>query len=376
MISGIPALTGLRGIAALWVFVFHVSGKLLRLGPEAHAVGSLFGAGGFLGVDLFFVLSGFVLALNYSSVGIHRSASSYAGFLWKRIARIYPVHQTALALAVILVVAFAAFDSVFVPASRLALTGLLKSLTLTQAWSIPVERTWNAVSWSISCEWAAYLAFPWIVWAANRLRSGLGIFAIVIALFAALAYAVLSGPYATTMEYALQRIAVEFTAGVLLYRARELRNFPMGPRGDWIAMASLAILIVGGNLLATRASSCLALVYMPIFACGVVYGLASGTGLFCRALSCRAALAAGLISYAFYMVHSLILGAAGRVLVLIGKAADPPMFVTAMVMAALVSTALAAAIYAWIETPARRIMVRWSGDVAGTSSRELPSRGH
>jgi peptidoglycan/LPS O-acetylase OafA/YrhL len=52
------------------------------------------------------------------------------------------------------------------------------------------------------------------------------------------------------------------------------------------------------------------------------------------------------------------------------------MFVTAMVMAALVSTALAAAIYAWIETPARRIMVRWSGDVAGTSSRELPSRGH
>ena len=77
------SLTGLRGVAALWVLWYHACDAART--PQ-------FGFGGYLGVDIFFVLSGFVLAYNYAGVRL-----TYAGFLWKRLARIYPVNLVTLA---------------------------------------------------------------------------------------------------------------------------------------------------------------------------------------------------------------------------------------------------------------------------------------
>jgi peptidoglycan/LPS O-acetylase OafA/YrhL len=372
--TDIPALTGLRGIAALWVFIFHAEATFNQLGAVASKTMLVLGAAGFLGVDLFFVLSGFVLALNYSAESTHRSLATWFEFLWKRIARVYPVHLVALALVVVLTTLFTAFDSVFLPASRLTLGGLIKSLLLTHGWSIPIAKTWNTVSWSISCEWAAYLAFPLVALAASRVRSALGTCAVIVGLFALLSGYILNSNYASSMSYGLPRIAAEFTAGVLLYRLWELRELVKGARGDWIAFIALVILIAGGSQLVARANTYIGMVYMPIFVCGVVYGLASGNGLFCRILSSRAAQWGGHVSYAFYMVHGLILGVASRVLMEWGKMSSTSWAVAFAVISVVVTALVATAIYVWIETPARRAMVGWFDRVTGKSLRTLAAR--
>ena len=72
----IGALTGLRGIAALWVFFVHVAGAMHGGSPELSAVLAFLGKAGYLGVDIFFVLSGFVLALNYAEAGVQHVVSA------------------------------------------------------------------------------------------------------------------------------------------------------------------------------------------------------------------------------------------------------------------------------------------------------------
>jgi peptidoglycan/LPS O-acetylase OafA/YrhL len=172
----------------------------------------------------------------------------------------------------------------------------------------------------------------------------------------------------------MPRIAAEFTAGVMLHRLWELQEFPRGPRGDWIAIGSLLILIVGGNLLAIHIHVYLAVVYLPIFACGVIYGLASGTGIVCRVLSTGAAQWGGHVSYAFYMVHMLVLGVASRMLISHEKAASTPWVIAAVLIALLATTAVASAIHAAVETPARRGMVQWFSRVTGKASQEMLAR--
>jgi peptidoglycan/LPS O-acetylase OafA/YrhL len=115
--------------------------------------------------------TGGVPRCNYGRDDLLGQPQKYGHFLWKRLARIYPVHLAALVLLAGLLLAFAAAGHRFLPASRLTVEGLVKSLTLTHAWAIPIAKTWNTVSWSISCEWAAYLCFPVIAAFSKRLHS-------------------------------------------------------------------------------------------------------------------------------------------------------------------------------------------------------------
>src|SRR5215472_15992241 len=84
--DGLPSLTGLRGVAAVVVVLYHA--QILRTGVR---VGSGI-ARGYLAVDLFFLLSGFVLAHVY---GARIAASPWreiGPFFWARFAKIYPIH--------------------------------------------------------------------------------------------------------------------------------------------------------------------------------------------------------------------------------------------------------------------------------------------
>ena len=156
----IGALTGLRGIAALWVFAYHTVYWTNQLDPATRTVFKLFSGAGYLGVDLFFVLSGFVLALNYGNAGVLSSWNAYASFLWKRIARIWPVHVVTLGLTALTLAAMAGFQMRPAHAIHMTTAGLLQSLSLTHAWTTHIGRVWNVPAWSLSAEWAAYLAFP------------------------------------------------------------------------------------------------------------------------------------------------------------------------------------------------------------------------
>lgn len=116
-----------------------------------------FFAKGYLAVDFFFVLSGFVIWLNYSQLlGQHR-LRAVPHFLWRRLARIYPLHLLILIGAIGFAVACVATGRGMPP--DYAWQSLPYHLLLIQNWGF-LPLGWNVPAWSISCELAAYLLFP------------------------------------------------------------------------------------------------------------------------------------------------------------------------------------------------------------------------
>ena len=146
----LPSLTGLRAFAALAVLVHHARTAFPQFEP-VHRLGEI----GWLGVPLFFILSGFVLMHNFDRAG------GWGDFVVRRLCRIYPLHQATLVVAL-------ALAAIFVwPIGGYLGTGfgtllnalLLHDLTVGQP---EVRQAWNGVSWSLSCEFCFYLAAPFL----------------------------------------------------------------------------------------------------------------------------------------------------------------------------------------------------------------------
>src|SRR5690349_10358782 len=153
--ADLPALTGIRGVAAWFVVLYHIRlGLAWALPPEALAVLSK----GYLAVDLFFMLSGFVLWLNYSNRLRAGGIGTAPAFLLRRIARIWPLHLVMLAGAIAFVLAVAATGRE--PSDHYPWGELPLHLLLIQNWGFTNALTWNDPAWSISCELAAYMMLP------------------------------------------------------------------------------------------------------------------------------------------------------------------------------------------------------------------------
>lgn len=150
------ALTSARGIAAWWVVLFHLRGSLEALPTMAEAVL----AKGYLAVDFFFLLSGFVLALSHGERLCDGGRAAVPDFLRRRVARIWPLHAAMLGFAVLLRLILTTSGR---PAPEFPLSELPAHLLLVQAWGFADPLRWNDPAWSISCELAAYLLFP--LWA-------------------------------------------------------------------------------------------------------------------------------------------------------------------------------------------------------------------
>src|SRR6185312_4430329 len=153
----IRSLTALRGIAALMVLGYHSTNLLF--GGFEHVPPPM--SHGNLAVDLFFLLSGFIL------MHVHQREfadgvrwENVKSFLRARFARTYPVH---LAVLLVLVPLYSARPN--------AGLGFVHSLLLTQGVWLDAP-TWNVPAWSISAEWHAYLLFPFLVmpWQGRSLR--------------------------------------------------------------------------------------------------------------------------------------------------------------------------------------------------------------
>jgi len=166
----LPALTGLRAIAAFWVLMLHYGDAVTSGWPRA--LRHLFSSG-FIGVDLFFVLSGFILSWNYLSddrslpegrrLTEGSSLTVTPKEFWRaRAARILPVYYVSLALA-LPVFLLMQFQSGITPvAIRSAIVTAATTLTLTQAWVSPFSYLWNNPGWSLSVEVFLYLSFPYV----------------------------------------------------------------------------------------------------------------------------------------------------------------------------------------------------------------------
>jgi len=149
------AIDTFRGLAAILVILFHIPDSKLLEGNQLVARG-------YMAVDFFFVLSGFVMAHSYlKKINDLPSAKSFAV---KRFKRIYPLHLFTL-------LAFAAFetarfvvDQYFVklntpPFENCDIPTLIANLTLTHSMGLFDHLSWNIPSWSISVEFYVYIAW-------------------------------------------------------------------------------------------------------------------------------------------------------------------------------------------------------------------------
>ena len=161
--ADIRPLTALRFLAAAWVVVYAFWPDL-DVGVLPHAV-----AKGYLGVEVFFVLSGFILCHVYlEAFGTKRS--DYGGFLWARLARVYPLHLFTL-FGVIALGLAATVAGMSLNANMLDWASLPANLAMVHAWGLSPEAAFNHPSWSISAEWFAYLLFPAYALIAMKLKT-------------------------------------------------------------------------------------------------------------------------------------------------------------------------------------------------------------
>ena len=330
----LPALTGLRGMAALWVILFH-----LFPGSSIPVIKH-----GYAGVDIFFLLSGFVLSHVYLRDDSLTTMQGYVRFLGVRLARIYPLHLCTL-LVLFLIVAFLPKFTVPYVHRDVQFGGseFIANLFLIQNWGFCSTPDWNGPSWSLSAEWFAYLAFPFLLIPIRRIASkpllvalALGALLGMVVLLYLAGYRVTDGVGRAGMV----RMACEFVAGCLLYAA-----FARGWRVRVVPSLLLMIVILSVGMLL---SSC-ALIMVFAFAFMVLLA-AQGHNLYAQALQLRPAMFLGEISFSLYLTHWIII----QVFNWLRKNGLPWGPTTIAIASLLVVFSLSMTTYHLIEMPARK----------------------
>jgi peptidoglycan/LPS O-acetylase OafA/YrhL len=216
--SEIRPLTGLRGIAACWVVIFHFRGN------EAEGYTGQIVKHGYLAVDIFFVLSGFVMARSYKHLFQKGFGSRhYVTFLIRRLARVWPLYAVVTLVYTLLYIG--GFGSSRIPSTRLPYL-LPLNLGMVQAWGI--GESIDRPAWSISTEFGAYLLFPLLAFLTVFSR---GIVVILVGVSAFLGLGLLaafaqprglSGPLdlaeSSNTIWPLLRCLSEFSLGLITYR--------------------------------------------------------------------------------------------------------------------------------------------------------------
>jgi peptidoglycan/LPS O-acetylase OafA/YrhL len=344
-IEPVRALTAVRGLAAWWVVVFHFRENLPDGTPDIvrHAA-----ARGYLAVDLFFILSGYVIALNYGfwfSQGAV-SMARYGRFLLLRLSRIYPLHLFILLLFLLNPVAIILLSSQHDPGD-LRPDYYVLSVVLMQGWGIVGGSAWNVPAWSISAEWLAYLLFPALVsgvfaMARGRLRS----LACVICLLATIAVLTLilspSGLGNNLGSFGLVRCLTEFSLGIAVFRLDEGQSRPS--HHTYIALA-----IAAACCLAAPLAHLPDYLVMPLCFVSIVYALADERGPLATILRNRPLQWLGAISYSTYLIHYLLKIWIGFALV----RPDVPKFAVLPAYLAVV-LACSGLLYRWIERPSQK----------------------
>jgi len=296
----IRSLTGLRGIAAVAVMVWHYS--LVEYHPD-NPLGRCYVA-----VDLFFILSGFVMAaVHAQDFAEGWSAPAYAGFLHRRFARVYPLYfvttLTAFALS-----KFVTGSDILHP-TRTLLTNLLDVQCLGPGLlSLDLGRSLDGPGWSISTELGAYLLFPWLAIALVHRPWRVAAAACVLALGSLTVIAVLpagwigagwrQGPLDVSWGdtlWPLLRCLAGFSLGLVAYRVSRAPAFGAG-RNGWVDAG-----VIGAMLLLWLMPGSDLLIVMVFLV--LILQVCTDQSPLAHALGRPIPHALGTLSYAIYLVH-------------------------------------------------------------------------
>lgn len=355
------ALTGVRALAALAVYVSHLPAP-----AGAPAVLMTAMSAGYYGVTVFFVLSGFVLTLNYFDKLQHPTVARIWSYGVARFARIYPIYLLVLGFTVVRMVQ-----------TGVSLNGWPIHLLILQAWDPSFDMTFgfNGVAWSVGVEVFLYATLPLLVVVVARLDRGVrylcatavvvGGIMVGVALAAesagldTLPWTDPASPHHLLYTWPVSRVG-DFLLGILAARIY------LRARTDARSHVVGALLIFAGLLAIGFAATSQSLTYtalswdaayaIPAF--GLLLGLAlAPRNVIARLLSTATLVLLGEASYAFYLIHHQML-----------FILDPSGWATSLnrhtLFAQAVNLAIIAAIaiglHVLFERPARTWLRRWS----------------
>ncbi|MDR6285653.1 peptidoglycan/LPS O-acetylase OafA/YrhL [Methylopila jiangsuensis] len=345
----LPELVSVRGLAALWILFAHTTVMVL---PHAYPHAIEYSR---IVVDLFFILSGFVLAHMYDPAW-KEGRFRYAPFLIRRLARLWPLHlATTLGAAGLLLGARMIGRDLDVPhtfGNFLLTNGLLHSVWLTDG------LVWNWPSWSVSAEWIAYMMIPLYFLAADRVRGTATRIVVSLALFAVASFAshafLDENLVSLTFDGGAARLVPSFFAGILLRRIF-----------DDVPALSAMTRPVYALTLAGPIAVCCALVALnapydalwpPMLV--LVVGLAARATWSAPGLLRRPTLIwLGDLSYSIYMTHGLVIMTLFKFANWSGFSATLSGRLVTGVAVVVATLLVSMATYAWIEKPGRGLFM-------------------
>jgi peptidoglycan/LPS O-acetylase OafA/YrhL len=185
----IEGADGLRGLAALFVVVHHMFDACNVPELRVHRINLLRPVNDlWFSVDLFLVLSGFVLFLPYA--GNAQRKFDFGDFMLRRVRRIVPAYYASLAIVTVLYVAISAVLRVDVYHNPSGVLDVVLHLLLLHTLYVKTLWSWIGSTWNLGLEWIWYLCFGAAVWLFRRA----GAFMAII-LMACITFAYLCGVY-------------------------------------------------------------------------------------------------------------------------------------------------------------------------------------
>ncbi|ESY16120.1 MULTISPECIES: acyltransferase [unclassified Mesorhizobium] len=310
--QNLAPLTAMRFFAAAAIVVFHLHNNWGLPGPQD--TGLMFG----IGVNLFFVLSGFILAYTYRRIDGFDHAIKIVAY---RVARIWPLHIAMLGLFYLLVYdASNPFHDIH---------KLWASVFLLQAWFGDYTYSFNGnpVAWTLSLELFFYLTFPLLTIMSSRWIVAITLLVTTLTLSWAFAVPVLSAPLdlpGTTAAGIVRMhpgsFFVLFAAGILACRMFISREWQIGPRAATV-WEVLCLLFAGAYFLRNEqiAGSIANFLHVggipalwmqnamgAVFFTPLIFVLAIGRGRLSQALSVRPLIILGEASFAIYLLHLMV----------------------------------------------------------------------
>ena len=342
--TALPRLTSLRAFAALGVFGFHL-GRWAIVGVGPFDIG-------YSGVAFFFVLSGFILTYTTASSGRPLDLRRFYG---RRFARVYPSHLVMLLVAIVVPV-------VAVDRTPVAAAG---NLLLVQSWfpAGSMHYGMNGVSWSLSCEAFFYALFPLlflILRDAGRRSLLLGLGAVLATQAAILIGGSLDSSYPDFASVFPPLQLGAFVLGILVARAALADR--LLPAWGMAALAAASV-VACVELPTDRPDAAIWL--LPLFAVLIAWAYQADHRGRPGVLRSRALVYAGEVSFAFYLVHELVIINLRHEHLAHGW--------SLALVALLVSCAAAVTLHHLVERPAQRWLSTLF-DVRSTVAWEAPDR--